>query len=179
MTDKIKGIEFEFQCDQNWGKLTTDNGFKFCQHCKTPVYDLTRLTQNEIDFLLKQNDNRICGTIFNDQLSNPYPTRTNQKLKFALATTATIAVLSSGTIIAQTIPPMQTEQHELQDTVTKNVVATVDTLDHTKCDDKYFSTTPRPNSKKPFLKIFRVRFYTTNKFPFIIARRRLMGRIRR
>jgi hypothetical protein len=69
MSEQIKNIRLQFQCDVDWESMELVNGIKYCNHCQKNVYDFTDAKQHEFLMILAENNNNICGKFRHDQMT--------------------------------------------------------------------------------------------------------------
>jgi hypothetical protein len=171
-------LSFEFKCNQRWDALVFLDGKKMCMNCNKRVFDLTNHNKHQIIDLVKQNNNTLCGYFFADQLIEPKNTRQPFNIKIALAGIAAFLAFSSLKASAQTKDSLKTEQH-IDNSPTNTIVTDSSLTANNQCVviDPISAGDKSIKRKKAFMRIGSRYFYTTNRFPFIISRRRHMGRI--
>lgn len=167
-------IEYTFLCDQKWDKMTKCQEGRFCNACQKPVHDLTKLNQLEINELLRKNNNHLCGTVFNDQLENPFPIEYRTfGIKKYLSGIAAIFLLQISQVKAQTTTEMKMEQHDSVSTNHQNNAEISSIDDQGNCENSL-----EKKKEKKYFKIGRSNYYFTKQFPFIRKKRpRLIGKI--
>ena len=75
---------------EDWDKMTTIKGGKFCAHCKEQVVDFANLSDTEIARLIVRNKGHLCGRLNYEQLGREIiiPTKENHYSFFTKATAA-------------------------------------------------------------------------------------------
>ena len=87
-------IKIPEPCHEDWQKMTRKEQGRFCDSCEKVVYDMSKLTDNEIVKLI-QSGNDICGRFRNDQLdrkmyaSIPYKSK---KSSWAIAASLLVGI---------------------------------------------------------------------------------------
>ena len=65
----MKYIQIQTPCSEDWNAMTPNKKGSFCQSCAKNVFDLTKMSNAEIHFVLAQNQHEsICTRIQNTQL---------------------------------------------------------------------------------------------------------------
>jgi hypothetical protein len=58
--DVLDRIEVASPCTQDWNRMTGDEKRRFCGECRLHVHDLSAMTRNEAEDLLRGADGRVC-----------------------------------------------------------------------------------------------------------------------
>lgn len=51
-------------CKRDWNKMTGDDRSRYCSDCKLNVYNLSAMSQAELDDMVKQKEGRVCVRFF-------------------------------------------------------------------------------------------------------------------
>jgi hypothetical protein len=51
-------------CDVGWANMQGDERVRFCKRCQMHVYNLSGMTRNEAESLLRHREGRMCVSIF-------------------------------------------------------------------------------------------------------------------
>jgi hypothetical protein len=51
-------------CNVGWTNMRGDDRVRFCDHCRKNVYNLSAMTKQEAEALLKEKEGRLCISIF-------------------------------------------------------------------------------------------------------------------
>ncbi len=111
MKKKAKTIQFQIPepCSENWNKMHSLPGGRFCDNCEKTVVDFSQMTDNELVRFFEKNDQQLCGRFRSDQLDKeielPRVQTSFQKLKSIAAIAA--GLLAWNTAPAQTISPQE------------------------------------------------------------------------
>ena len=111
MAKKPKTIQFQIPepCSENWNKMHTLPGGRFCDNCEKTVVDFSQMTDNELVRFFEKNDQQLCGRFRSDQLNKeielPRVPTSFQKLKSIAAIAA--GLLAWNPAPAQTILPQE------------------------------------------------------------------------
>lgn len=57
-------IKVAAPCKRDWSKMTGDDAVRFCGDCKMNVYNLSALSQPELEQLVKEKEGRVCVRFF-------------------------------------------------------------------------------------------------------------------
>lgn len=67
----IREVKLGFKCHEEWSEMEERNENRHCQSCDKLVFDLTKLSNEEIiDFLSKRKKQKTCGSFTQSQLHN-------------------------------------------------------------------------------------------------------------
>lgn len=104
MSKSIKNIQLAFPCQEDWGKMADDEKGKFCDKCKSRVFDFRGKSKEELQNEIIHSAAPICGRFNKSQLSSSF-------LKYAAS-----AVLASGLAMpAIGQQPIPTDSSEIID----------------------------------------------------------------
>src|SRR5690242_17053607 len=51
-------------CNQSWTAMKGDERVRFCGSCQKNVYNLTEMSEEEIEELIRQTDGKFCGRLY-------------------------------------------------------------------------------------------------------------------
>ncbi|RYG24993.1 hypothetical protein EON82_08735 [bacterium] len=51
-------------CNQSWTAMKGDERVRFCGSCQKNVYNLTEMSEAEIEELIRQTDGKFCGRLY-------------------------------------------------------------------------------------------------------------------
>lgn len=111
MAKKSKTIQFQVPepCSENWNKMHSLPGGRFCDNCEKTVVDFSQMTDNELVRYFEKNNQQLCGRFRSDQLNKeiefPRVPNSFQKLKSIAAIAA--GLLAWNPAPAQTILPQE------------------------------------------------------------------------
>lgn len=111
MAKKTKTVQFQIPepCSENWNKMHSLPGGRFCDNCEKTVVDFSEMTDNELVRFFERNDQKLCGRFRSDQLNKeielPRIPSSFQKWKSVAAIAA--GLLTWNTAPAQTILPQE------------------------------------------------------------------------
>lgn len=74
-------INIENPCGQDWSLMRDNYAGKFCSVCEKSVIDFTKLSDDEVLKVLKQNNFEACGRFSEKQLNRPF-SETKSKASF-------------------------------------------------------------------------------------------------
>lgn len=74
-------VNIENPCSQDWNLMKDNYGGKFCSVCEKSVIDFTKLSDDEVLRVLKQNNFKACGRFSEQQLNRPF-SETRSKTSF-------------------------------------------------------------------------------------------------
>jgi TonB family protein len=104
MSKSIKNIQLAFPCKEDWNNMPDDEKGKFCEKCKSRVFDFRGKSKEELQNEIIHSAEPICGRFNKSQLSSSF-------LKYAAS-----AVIASGLAIpAMSQQPIPTDRSELID----------------------------------------------------------------
>lgn len=62
-------LRIDNPCSENWEKMTSAEGGKFCQNCSKNVIDFTNLSDKEIIQIISKSPGNLCGRLAEHQLN--------------------------------------------------------------------------------------------------------------
>lgn len=69
---KTKSLKINNSCNENWNKMSPNNGGKFCDSCAKTVIDFTHLESKDVFEILKKSKSDTCARVTKSQLNTPY-----------------------------------------------------------------------------------------------------------
>lgn len=60
----LQTISVAAPCTANWGKMIGNDQMRFCQECKLNVYNLSAMTQNQAEDLIRKTEGKLCVRYF-------------------------------------------------------------------------------------------------------------------
>lgn len=64
---KAYRLKIENPCEEDWKKMASVDGGKFCSHCSKNVIDFTNLSDTEILRIMRNASDQVCGRLREDQ----------------------------------------------------------------------------------------------------------------
>ena len=107
MAKKPKTIQFQIPepCSENWNKMHSLPGGRFCDNCEKTVVDFSQMTNNELVRFFEKNNQQLCGRFRSDQIDKeiefPRVPTSFQKLKSIAA--VAVGLLAWNSVEAQTV----------------------------------------------------------------------------
>lgn len=110
MAKKSKTILFQVPepCSENWNKMHSLPGGRFCDNCEKTVVDFSEMTDNELVRYFQENDHKLCGRFRPDQLDKEIelPRVPTSMQKWKSVATIAAGLLAWNSTSAQTpVPP--------------------------------------------------------------------------
>ncbi len=173
-------IIHEFKCQQAVSSFARTEQGQYCGECKTHVIDFSEKTNQEIIDIISMNGGKVCGSIFKGQLEEN--TTSPFSFRNKVAVTSLAALLGMGVETASAGNPDRTQTEIVISSELQTSFAVQVQGEHTA--QPAIETPDKPEKKKKerkrktFMRIGSVSFYTQNVFPFIGARRVIVGRMR-
>jgi len=62
-SDKLNGLVIGSECNTSWEEMTADGPRRFCAECRREVFDLERMTPEEIYGHLQASRGKLCGRL--------------------------------------------------------------------------------------------------------------------
>ncbi len=60
----VDTMEIASPCPADWNEMLGDHRARFCGQCEKHVYNLSAMTEPEIEELIEQTEGRFCGRLF-------------------------------------------------------------------------------------------------------------------
>ncbi|HXM71041.1 MAG TPA: hypothetical protein VN970_07890, partial [Thermoanaerobaculia bacterium] len=62
-SEKLNGLVIGFECSTSWEGMKADGPRRFCAECRRQVFDLERMTPEEICGHLQASRGKLCGRL--------------------------------------------------------------------------------------------------------------------
>jgi len=101
----LETIEIATPCGADWNQMKGDDRARFCGMCRLNVYNLSGMTREQAEALVREKEGKLCVRLFQRQdgtvitLDCPvgFPARARRKLAVALAgLSAVVSTLTLG-----------------------------------------------------------------------------------
>ena len=60
----LHDIKIASPCKADWNQMTGDEKIRFCQACKLNVYNISQMTTEQAENLIKQKEGRVCVRMY-------------------------------------------------------------------------------------------------------------------
>ncbi|MDI9320643.1 MAG: hypothetical protein QM530_09245 [Phycisphaerales bacterium] len=115
-------------CHENWAEMTPVGMGRFCRHCKKTVTDITKMTDEQVLGLFKQNADTHCIRAFAFQLNRPITLPTTQEPTrfYSIALALTLVLATGADAYARPRPPLLAYNYVLDtdDSTRKETIGT-------------------------------------------------------
>lgn len=108
-------ISIPTPCHENWQQMTAVDKGKFCASCEKKVFDFTNSSDREIASELKNTEN-ACGRFSITQIDRDLVIPKDKSSIWIAASAAALSLLTIGTNKALAQTPVNTEQHQNDNT---------------------------------------------------------------
>ncbi len=93
-------------CKRDWAKMSGDERVRFCSDCKMNVYNLSAMSQAELEAMVKQREGRVCVRFFSRPdgtvITRDCPVGVSRKRRtYAVSMAAMLALLAAPFATAQ------------------------------------------------------------------------------
>jgi hypothetical protein len=101
----LETIEIATPCGADWSAMKGDDRARFCGLCRLNVYNLSGMTREEAEALVREKEGKLCvrmfqrqdGTVMTQDCPVGFPARARRKLAVALAgLSAVVSTLTLG-----------------------------------------------------------------------------------
>lgn len=162
----LRKIDLKNHCSAPPSTFSKEGENLYCSMCKHAIHDLTNRDKDEINKLVKTNEN-LCVQLFLDQLEEEKPKLKKRYLLLALTGFAFTSSETSTKSIVKIEQKINSSSGFLQPlTLNENT----EEGNEKNCDFSIHSDTLKPKKPKKFKQIGNSNLYWTNKFPFITRR---------
>src|SRR5260370_26866447 len=62
-SEKLNGLVIGFECSTSWEEMQADGPRRFCAECRREVFDLERMTPEEIFGHVQASRGKLCGRL--------------------------------------------------------------------------------------------------------------------
>jgi hypothetical protein len=118
----LQNIRIASPCPADWNMMAGDDRVRHCSDCNLNVFNLSAMTEREVQRLIANNQGRVCGRFYRRADGTiltqdcPRGLRAVARRVSRTATAVLTAVLSVGFAFAGTKPkPQQTEQNQCKE----------------------------------------------------------------
>jgi hypothetical protein len=173
-------IIHEFKCQQPLSSFTKREKGEYCSECRTVVIDFSEKTNSEIIDIIKANNGNVCGSILKGQLEDVNEFTFGFRNKVAATGLAALLGIGGESLRAEPGEPVKTEIVENASgnvTLTQNTEEIIAATPAIETPDKP-AKKKKERKRKTFMRIGGLSFYTQNVFPFIGARRMVVGKMK-
>lgn len=108
-------ISIPTPCHENWQQMTAVDKGRFCASCQKKVFDFTNSSDREIASVLKNTEN-ACGRFSITQIDRDLVIPKDKSSIWIAASAAALSLLTIGTNKALAQTPVNTEQHQNDNT---------------------------------------------------------------
>ena len=70
--DLLNNISIASPCSADWDEMTGDDRACFCVHCEKYVYNLSALTSEQANSLIREKEGRLCTRFFRRGWNHAY-----------------------------------------------------------------------------------------------------------
>jgi hypothetical protein len=109
---RIKDIRIDKPCSENWQNMDSRSGARFCRSCRKEVFDFTDKTDADLQRLIAEQGNSICGRFRRSQI-NPRPLQADNRrapltdlFRKVAASAATLLIMYSAGQAANPADPL-------------------------------------------------------------------------
>lgn len=64
MPNLLDRVRIASPCPASWSDMTGDDCVRFCDQCKKNVYNLSAMSRNETESLIREKEGRLCGMYY-------------------------------------------------------------------------------------------------------------------
>jgi hypothetical protein len=108
MTTTLDRLEIATPCKASWDGMSGDDRVRFCGLCKLNVYNLSGMTREQAETLVRTSEGRVCvrmfkradGTVITQDCPVGLAARMKRKARLAIAGLAAMILGAAGAAVA-------------------------------------------------------------------------------